>query len=60
MGEPSPVFLPWVLPGILMTWFFAGQGRRAREPDGRFWSLLAAVERPRTAQRRTQREVHMP
>lgn len=45
-------FLPWVLPGILVSWVFAGQVRWARAPSGRRWSSLATVERPRTAQRR--------
>jgi hypothetical protein len=46
------VFLPWVLPGILVSWVFAGQGRWCRAPGGRRWSSLATVERPRTAQGR--------
>ena len=45
-------FLPWVLPGILMTCVFAAQGWWARAPGGRRWSLLATAERPRTAQGR--------
>jgi hypothetical protein len=45
-------FLPWVLPGILVSWVFAGQGRWVRVPGGRRWSSLATVERPRTAQGR--------
>ncbi|MGW2444973.1 DUF5958 family protein [Streptomyces sp. NPDC001675] len=46
------VFLPWVLPGILMSWVFPAQERWARAPGGRRWSSLATVERPRTAQGR--------
>jgi hypothetical protein len=45
-------FLPWFLPGILVSWVFAGQGRWDRTPGGRRWSSLATVERPRTAQGR--------
>lgn len=45
-------FLHWVLPGTLVTCVFAAQGWWDRAPGGRRWSLLAAVERRRTAQRR--------
>jgi hypothetical protein len=52
------VFLPWVLPKILVTCIFAAQGRWARAPGGRHWSSLATVERPRTAQRRPGADAH--
>lgn len=42
-------FLPWVLPGILVSWVFAGRGWWARAPGGRCWSSLATGERPWTA-----------
>ncbi len=45
-------FLPWALPGILVTCVFAAQKRWARAPGGRRWSSLATVERRRTAQGR--------
>lgn len=45
-------FLPWVLPGMLVSWVFPGKGGVHERPLGRHWSSLAAVERPRTAQRR--------
>lgn len=45
-------FLPWVLPGILVSWVFAGQEWWDRAPGGRRWSSLAAVVGPRTAQGR--------
>jgi hypothetical protein len=45
-------FLPWVLPGILVSRILAVQERWARAPGGRRWSSLATVEQPRTAQRR--------
>lgn len=52
--EAAYFFLPWVLPGILGSWDFAGRsGLRLPSGDQR-WSLLAAVERPRTAQGRGQ------
>src|SRR5690606_24507140 len=51
-------FLPWVLPGILMTWVFADQRRWDSAPCGRRWSSLATVERPRTAQGRPSALLH--
>jgi hypothetical protein len=35
MGVARPVFLPWVLPGILVSWVFAGQAQWDRAPGGR-------------------------
>jgi hypothetical protein len=53
-------FLPWVLPGILVTCVFPVQERWARAPDGYRWSSLAAVERPRTAQGRPRQRLGAP
>lgn len=45
-------FLPWALPGIVVSWVFADQGQWGRAPGGRRWSSLATAEQPRTAQGR--------
>lgn len=58
MGDSRPVFLPWVLPGILGSWVFAGQSGPHRRASGHHWSSLATAERPRTAQRRPSQHRH--
>lgn len=47
MGEPRLVFLPWVLPGILVTRVFVVQERWARGLGGRDWLLLSDLGRPK-------------
>lgn len=57
--QPPPSFcLPWVLSGILVSWVFAGQVAVAIHLSGCYWSSLATVERPRTAQGRSSQHRH--
>ncbi|MFE1837706.1 DUF5958 family protein [Streptomyces sviceus] len=43
VAQPVGSFLPWVLPGILVTCVLPAHGRWARAPGRRRWSSLAAV-----------------